>query len=152
QVARPLGRKRDVAALVLAENLEDHRIVVAEGARVELHDEAILDAHARELDEHVRRELLLILGGRVPSYRARPEALELGLRELEGQRRRHAVIGRGRAERSEDGAPRLDRAQKASVALDVLAGELAEPRQLAPPFGRRDLEELIRPEGRPDDS
>ncbi len=62
KVLHPFGCHRDIVALVRAELLEDLRVVIAVAARMELHDQAILDAHAGHLDRHVAREPPDILG------------------------------------------------------------------------------------------
>ena len=46
----------DVGADVGTEPLEQRPIVVAQRADVELHDEAVFDAHPGELDQHVASE------------------------------------------------------------------------------------------------
>src|SRR5581483_5131186 len=56
ETARPVGRHRDVPAEVTAEARGERRVVVAEAADVQLHDETVVEAHARELVQHVRFE------------------------------------------------------------------------------------------------
>ncbi len=58
QGADVLGGRGDVGAFVAAELLVDGLVVVADGAGMELHGEAVFDAHAGHLGEHLGLEEL----------------------------------------------------------------------------------------------
>ena len=62
QVPGELRRHRDVRAHVGSEPLEHRPVVVPGRADVELHDQAVVDAHPGELDEHVAGEPPRIVG------------------------------------------------------------------------------------------
>ena len=62
QCANVLGRRRHVGTLVAAELLIDEAVVVADGAGVKLHGEAVFDAHAGHLGEHLGLEDVLLFG------------------------------------------------------------------------------------------
>ena len=66
QGANILGRRRHVGALVAAELLVDQLVVVADRAGMELHGQAVFDAHAGHLGQHLRLEDLLLLAA--PSW------------------------------------------------------------------------------------
>ena len=63
QAAGELALDGDVRPLVRAEALENQRVVIAELAHVELHYQAVLDAHAGAFHDHVAGEAGSVLGG-----------------------------------------------------------------------------------------
>ena len=100
----------------------------------------------------MRGESPLVLDRR----RAAEGALEDGVRLLPRQSRRvrllDAVVGRRRAERSEDCAPLGERLDERFDAGDRRAAQPLERRERGPPVGSRGLEEAVGAEGRDDAS
>jgi hypothetical protein len=93
---------------------------------VDLQHHAVVEAHPRHLDQHVAAETVGLRGRAAALDRLGVERLDRGPLEPGGGRADMAVVGRGRAELAEVGAPVLVRAQVAGEAGDVLAGDLAE--------------------------
>ncbi len=121
---------RNVGALVAAEALEHRRIVIAEAAWVDLHDEAVVDAHPCHFRQHLSAERFRFVRG----DRARQRAIEQPLAgrgvEVQRARRRVAVIGRCRAHRLEICPPNAMRREVAAPRRGVLAGQGAELRDV----------------------
>ena len=93
---------------------------------MKLHGQAVFDAHAGHLGEHLRLEDLLLLGDRASGEDASVERLGGCGVEIGGHRGEVAVVGGGCAHRLEEGAAVSERVQIALVGADVLAGDLAE--------------------------
>ena len=121
-----LGRRRDVGALVAAEVAEHQRIVVARRSRVDLQHQAVVEAHPRHLGQHLAAELLGLGRRDRTGERALEQPLAVRLGEVAGQRRRVAVVGRGRPHRLEERAAVAVRGEVALPGQRVLAGERAE--------------------------
>ena len=127
-----IGAHRDVGALVAAEAREDARIVVAEAARMNLHHQPVVEAHLRHLGQHLGRGTSRPLRRRsFPRARGRAAAAHCAGSSVARPRGRMAVIGRRRAHRPEERAARAMRGEIAAPGRCVLAGELAELRDVA---------------------
>ena len=75
QVARELRRDRNVAAHVGTEALEDHLVVVAQRARVDLHHQTISQRQPSHFHQQVRCEAALVVRRRLTSTRPLKQAL-----------------------------------------------------------------------------
>ena len=104
--------------------------MIAERARMDLHDHAVLDAHRRHLGQHLGAEHLRILRPRIARGHAAEQSLGRGLRQVGGPRRRMAVIGGGRAVIAEEGAPLAVRFEIAAPGSGIAAGDLAEAHEI----------------------
>ena len=71
---------------------------------MDLHHEAVVEAHARHLGQHLAAEQLGLVRRRRAGERAVEQRSALGRREIAGARRRVAVVGRRRAHRLEERA------------------------------------------------
>ena len=114
KVSRVLCGDGDVGPLVHAEPLEHEGVVIAERARVQLHDEPILDRHARHLEQHVCFELPLVVRRRFTLTRALEDPVGRLRREALGPGLDHRMIGGGRPHRLEEGAPFFQRSDEAA--------------------------------------
>ena len=61
------------APLIGAESIEHLTVVIAKRARMKLHDQSVLDGHARHLHQHVRLETPLIRRRRLSSKGAQED-------------------------------------------------------------------------------
>ncbi len=125
EVAGVLGGRGHIGAFVATEFLVDEAVVVADGARVELHGEAVFDRHARHLGEHLGLEDLLLFWDGATGEDAGVERLGGGRIEVCGHGGEVAVIGGGAAHGLEEGATVAEGVEVAVVSADVLAGDLA---------------------------
>ncbi len=131
QRAHVVGPGGDVRPLVAAEAAHHERIVIAQAARVNLHDEAVVDAHRGHLGQDLATERLGLGGGDGAGKRAIEETLALGRRKIAGLGRGVAVVGRRRAHRPEVRAAVAVRGEVACPGRRVLAGDGAELRDVA---------------------
>ena len=121
-----VGWLRNVGALVGAEAREDGGVVVAHGAGMDLHHEAVGDAHAGEFGEHLGAEQFGIGRRRAGADHTLEQRGGLADLEVRGACGRVAVIGRGGAERAEDVTARPMRREIAAPGHGF-AGERDEP-------------------------
>src|SRR6185312_16357397 len=70
-----LGRTGDIAAFVASILIEKAPVVIAESAGVNLHHQAVIHAHLRHLEKHLRTEQLRFLGGRLTGDHAAEQPL-----------------------------------------------------------------------------
>jgi len=97
EAADVVGRDRDVGALVAAEPGEHGGVVVAQRPGMELHDQAVVEAHPRHLDQHLAAEPLSLRSRQPAGECPDEQRLTLAGRQVERCGRGMAVIGRGRA-------------------------------------------------------
>ncbi len=126
RAADVFGGRGHVGALVAAEFFVDQTVVVADGAGVELHGEAVFDAHAGHLGEHLGLEDVLLLGDGAAGEDALVEGFGGGGVEVGGLGGEVAVVGGGAAHGLEEGAAVAEGVEIALEGADVLAGDLAE--------------------------
>ena len=107
---------------------------------MELHHQAVLERHARHLEEQVRLEAALVGPGRLALARLLKQHLGL----VRGKPRRvgleHGVVGGGGPHALEKRAPILERVHELSVVHERRAVLPAERLELGGPAGRRDPE------------
>ncbi len=93
---------------------------------MELHGEAVFDAHAGHFGEHLGAEDLLLLGDGAAGEDAAVERGCGGVVEVGGLGGEMAVVGRGAAHGLEEGAAVAQGVEVAVPGADVFAGDLAE--------------------------
>ena len=147
QVARELGRNRDVRAHVRSVVLENRPVVVAQRTGMELHHETVLGTHARHFHQHVGRE-----GRRVVHGAALPQGLvEDHRRPLPGQgldTRYQGRVVRGRGTQFlEEHALLLQGLDEAVIIGDVAPRRGGEIVDVTTPAGRVQVDHLVRAEG-----
>ena len=148
QRAHVVGAGRDVEALVAAEAAH-HRVgVVAERAGVDLQHQAVVEAHARHLGQHVAAEAVGLLGAR-PGRRARGGTAPRPrlARQVLGAGGRVAVVAAGGAVRLEEGAAVAVRLEVAVPVAGVAAGDLAEPGDVGGEAGELRVDHRVRAVG-----
>jgi hypothetical protein len=121
-----LGPLRNVRALVATECFEQPAIVIAKRARMNLHHQAIVDAHLGHLDQHGGAEQLGIRGGEFAAGHALEQTFRFRFVEIRGGRGRMAVIRRRCARLREVRATLAMRIQIALPVVDIFAGDLGE--------------------------
>ncbi len=97
---------------------------------MDLQHEAVLEAHARHLGQHLAAEGVGLVGRDPTRQSAREERGGLGLRQVLGARGGVAVVGAGGAERLEEGAAVAVGLEVSVPGGGVAAGELAEARDV----------------------
>ncbi len=142
-----VGARRDVGAHVAAEARIEQRIVVAERARMDLHHQTVIEAHAGHLGEHLRAEELGIALARLAGDDLQEQPLGVGLRQVHGLCRTMAVVGRGRAVLLEEGAPVAVRLEVAAPGVRVAAREMAEFREIVGKAVEFRIDNRVRPVG-----
>ena len=112
---------------------------------VDLHDEAVVDAHPRHLRQHLRAKRLRVVDGDRSAQRAVEQSLARLAVEIERARRRVAVIGGRRAHRLEERAANPVRREVAAPRRRVLARQCAEPRDVVGEALELRIDDGIRP-------
>ncbi len=130
--AHIVGPLRDVGALVAAEGSEQRRIVVPIRARMDLHHQPVVEAHAGHLGQHLCAEQLGLGGGEHPAHDPVVQGLGIPAGEVGGGGGRAAVVGGRGAGAGEHGAALAVGGQVAVPEIDVLAGQQAEALDLGP--------------------
>jgi hypothetical protein len=105
--------------------------VVAAAARVQLHDQAVVQAHRGHLGQHLAAEQPGLLRTEVAAHDLPEQRPRLRGGEIGGERRLVAMVGGGGPHADEEIAALAVRAQVAVPVQHVLAGELAEAPQRA---------------------
>ena len=143
------GRDRDVVPGVGAELPQRRRAVVAQHSGVDRHDESVVDAHARHLQEHVPAEQAPLRGIRRSGEHLFEQPGGIRLVEVGREQLLHAVVGRDGAVPDEVLAPRFERGEVAGE-----RGRLAGGREeCGDPIGELRgirVEVLVGPERRKD--
>src|SRR5258706_13739233 len=99
--AHVIRRRRDVGANVAAVSLIELAIVIARAARVNLHDQAVFEAHARHFCQHLGTKEFMLLSVAVADNYAAKEFRSLCRGKIRGSRGRMPVIGFGAAQSAE---------------------------------------------------
>ena len=97
---------------------------------MELHHQAIVDAHACDLDQHVAGETAGVLGAGLALQRPLEDRLGLGVVERRGKSRLGSVIGGGGSHAFEEGPPVFQRTDERIITGNVDAAGLAQCRQI----------------------
>ena len=136
------------APLSAPEPLEQRAVVVAERADVELHDQAVVDAHAGKLDQHVAGEPAGVVGRRLAPQGARED--RLGLRWLErcSPGRLDPVVGRDRAIGAEERPALLEGGDERRRSRDLPADDGRERVEVGPPARRAEVDDPVGTERR----
>src|SRR6185437_7714928 len=131
-----VGALRNVGSLVAAVPVEEYAIVIAHGARMDLHHQTVVDAHRGHLGEHLCAEELRVSGTEAVGDDAAEERLRLTLPKVGGGRARMPMIARGGAERDEGGAAQ-------PVGLEISPPGMDVPARHPPELGERLAKELV---------
>ena len=123
------------------------RIVVAHRSRMDLHDEPVLEAHARHFGQHLRAEHLGVGRRGAAAADAAVERGRFALWQVGGARGRVAVVGRGAADRLEIGAAPGERGEIAVVGRDVAIGDAPELRQVLDEARKGGIDDRVGTEG-----
>ena len=142
-----LRSHRDVVPRVGAVALEGRPMVIPAYAGMDRHDQTVVNAHPRHLEEHVPAEQACSRGVQVPRHRPSEELLRSGGIEIHGERLQHAVISRHRARRHEVRATRSEGCQVAGERR-LLAGRREESRDVRGERGRVRIDVGVGAEGR----
>ncbi len=125
----------------------DHPVVIAERAGVDLHHQAIVDAHTCHLGQHLGAEQLGIGRARRSGHDAPEQRGGIRLVEIGGGGGRMAVIARCRAEPPEVVAPVAERREIAVPGPGILAGERAEHLDIGAEILEFGIDHAVRAEG-----
>ena len=150
QAARPVGRDRDVCADVAPEPLGERAVVVPQAADVELHHEAVVAAHPRELVQHVRLEPPRVGVRALARERAREQRRRFTVVEARRVGARRRVVGRRPAERLERGAALGQHRDERRVVADLSVGDSLELGERVAPTGGVERDDRVGTEGRSD--
>ena len=150
QRAHIVGAGRNVGAHVAAEALEERRVVIAEGARMDLHDEPVVEAHPRHLGQHLAAKGLRFVGRKIAAQDVVEQRRRVVIREVRRARRRVPVIGGGRTEALEVVPALAVRFQIAAPGQRIALGDVAEPFDVVLKTVRIRIDDGIRPIGRND--
>ncbi len=132
---------------VAAELLEAGQVVVPVRARVDGHDQPVLDGHARHLVHHVGFEDIAVLGRPLTAPCAGEEFLGVGPVQLEGQGGAHPVVCGHRAMLHEVAAAVFHRPDIPGVTCRAVTGGPDQAVDVLHPAGVRNVDVGIRPEG-----
>ena len=139
----------NVCALVRTETPEHCRIMVADRAGVDLHDQPVLAAHAGHLNQHMRGEASGVCCRRLARQAPLENCVGLVGSENLGKRRFRPMIGGGRAHLSEEIAAGLQRRNIGAVIANVDAGDGAQQVDLLRPGRLIDpVNDLVRTKSR----
>ena len=138
---------RDVGALVGTELPEDGLVVVAYGAGVKLHDEAVVEAHACHFGEHLGLKEGGIFGGGAAGVDAGVEVRGFDGAEVGGEGCAVAVVGGGGAVVLEEGTAVAEGVEVAGPGGGVFAGDLAESGEVLAKVGGVGVDDGVGAEG-----
>ncbi len=72
-----LGRNGDITALIATIPFEQSQVVIAKGARMDLHHQPVVETHPGHLGEHLGPKQLRLLRRGLPGRHTREQALAL---------------------------------------------------------------------------
>ncbi len=152
KAADVVGGRRNVGTLVATEAFVNGEVVVADGAGMDLHGEAVFDTHAGHLGEHLGLEELGIAGVGFASEDPGIEAAGFIHGEVGGEGGEMAVVGGGCAVGLEEEATGAKGVEIATPGCNVFVGDFAELVQVFLEAGELGVNDGVRAEGGKDSS
>ena len=126
---------RDVGTFVRAKAFKDQRAVVAYGAHVKLHHQAVLDAHPRAFHDHVGGEATGIGRSGLTIQGLLENRLGLGGAQLGCVGRLGSVVRSRGAHALEEGAPVFNRLDKGRIGVDLDPADFCQGLDVGLPTG-----------------